>query len=183
MSAQRVRSSRTSGIGVAAACACLLGVAGCSTAVRWELGTFDDAFARSVKQNKLTFVYFRSWYSVDCTNFEDQVLSHPRVLAALDALVAVPLEYDWDKPLADRWGLTRTPATAIVDRDRQVLAKTNGVVSVQQMLDALSVAAAAQAPAQSAPSQPSRTQTEWPPTEPPPPAPDRLPPGDMAPAP
>jgi hypothetical protein len=146
------------GLLLAAIVAGLTGLSGCRTAVNWHLGSFDDAHSVAVKRGRNTFVYFRSWYSVDCTQFEDQVLSNPRVLEKLDAFVCVPLEYDWDKSLAERWGLRRTPATAIVDVNRQLVAKTEGTVSVQQMLDQLALAPPASAPA--ATSRPARSPTK-----------------------
>lgn len=120
----------------------LLAATGCQSAVRWEIGTFDDAQKIALQTHRLTFVYFRSWYLVECTQFEDKVLSNPAVRAALDPLVCVPLDFDWDRPLATRWGLTRSPAIAVVDQDRQALAKAEGDMTVQQVLDALSAASA-----------------------------------------
>jgi thioredoxin-related protein len=112
-------------------------VTGCQPGVQWRLGRFEDARIQAQAQRQLTFVYFRTWYSVECTRFEEEVLKQPRVLEALKGLVAVPLEYDADRDLAQRWSLTQVPAFAIVDPSGNVLASGQGVVSADVLLAAI----------------------------------------------
>lgn len=115
---------------------CLL-LAGCQPGVRWRLGRYEEAWADARQQRRLTFVYFRNWYSVDCTRFEDDVLKQPQVRAALDAFVCVPLEYEVDRALAERWNLSGTPAYAIVAPDGTVLEKGEGSCSAEELLAAI----------------------------------------------
>lgn len=119
-------------------CLAVLTIApGCQPGVQWRLGPYEDARVQAQAQRQLTFVYFRTWYSVECTRFEEDVLKQPRVLEALKGLVAVPLEYDADREIARRWSLTQVPAFAIVDPSGNALASSQGVVSADVLLAAI----------------------------------------------
>lgn len=110
---------------------------GCARSVKWRLDSFDRVQADSRAQNKLTFVYFRNWYSVECTRFEEGVLKDPSVLDTLAAFNCVPLDFDRDRPLAEAWGVQKPPAFVVVDGASRVLASGKGAMSVASVLDAL----------------------------------------------
>ncbi|MGE0480535.1 MAG: hypothetical protein AB7Q17_08695 [Phycisphaerae bacterium] len=114
-----------------------LAMAGCAPGIAWRLETFDRVHADAKPAGKLTFVYFRNWYDVACTNFEEQVLKSPAVLKETADLVCVPLSYDWDRALAQPWGLDRAPAFAVVAPDGAVLASGQGTITEPALLDAL----------------------------------------------
>jgi hypothetical protein len=101
------------------------------------LTVFDPVYAKSRAENKLTFVYFRNWYATGCTEFEENVLKQPPVLHATTDLACVPLDFDWDRPLAERWGIRQTPAFVIVDPEGRVLARGEGDISLETLLDAI----------------------------------------------
>ncbi|MCK4343096.1 MAG: thioredoxin family protein [Phycisphaerae bacterium] len=107
---------------------------GCNPGVRWELGRFQDIHSRSRAANKPTFVYFRNWYLVECTNFEEHVLKDPEVLAETQNMVCVPLDYDWDRTLAEQWKLTTVPAYVIVAPDGTVLARGQAPITREELL-------------------------------------------------
>ncbi len=109
-------------------------VAGCNHGVRWEFGSYADAHRVAGASNRVTFVYFRNWYSVECTNFEEQVLKDPEVLAETNDMVCVPLELDWDRPLAQQWQLTAAPAFVIVAPDGNVLARGQAPFNRDELL-------------------------------------------------
>ncbi len=111
-----------------------LACGGCNQGVHWQLGRYEDALKRGQREKKLTFVYFRSWYSVECTDFEEHVLKDAEVLAETNGMVCVPLDYDWDQPLAGRWGLKKVPAFALVGPDSEVLAKRQAPLSREDLL-------------------------------------------------
>jgi len=114
-------------------------VFGCSPGVRWSLGTFEDARTQAAAKQRLLLVYFRNWYSVECTRFEEEVLKHPSILAATADLVCVPLEHSYsaDASLARSWGLDGAPAVAIVDPTGSACEAISGPVSVQELLAAI----------------------------------------------
>ncbi len=114
-----------------------LGTLGCSPGIRWQGYVFDPVYAKSRAENKLTFVYFRNWYAVECTEFEESVLKQPVVREAVANLISVALSFDWDRPLADRWGIRQTPAFVIVDPEGRVLARGEGDISLEALLDAI----------------------------------------------
>lgn len=114
-----------------------LGTPGCSPGIRWQGYVFDPVYAKSRAENKLTFVYFRNWYAVECTEFEESVLKQPVVREAVANLISVALSFDWDRPLADRWGIRQTPAFVIVDPEGRVLAHGEGDISLEALLDAV----------------------------------------------
>jgi hypothetical protein len=115
------------------------GAVGCSSGVHWRGIEFNSVHAASRREQKLTFVYMRSPYLVECTRFEDAVLLDPAVRGVLNGgdFNPVPLDFSWDWRLAERWGLERPPAYAIVGPDDELLAHGFGEITVAQLLDAL----------------------------------------------
>lgn len=114
--------------------------AGCATAIRWEGPTFSEAQSRARERGELTFVYFRSWYLVECTDFEDRVLKAPDVVAACRDMTCVVLDYDWDKPLARQWSLDAPPAFALVSPDGELLAKQHAPITHNELIEAIRAA-------------------------------------------
>lgn len=108
---------------------------GCTPGVRWKFGSFEDVHPRAQKENRLCLVYFRSWYLVDCTDFEEHVLKDPLVLLETLSMVCVPLDFDYDRPLASRWGLKAVPAYAIVAPNHEVLARSETPITRDQLLE------------------------------------------------
>jgi hypothetical protein len=125
------------------ALACVALLTGCSEGIRWEGPTYPDAQALARRTSRLTFVYLRRWYLVECTDFEEKVLKDPAVLAETRSLVCVPLDYDWDRPLAEQWKLTVAPAFAIVAPSGQVLVRQQAPISRDELLQAFREAKAA----------------------------------------
>ena len=113
---------------------------GCARGVKWQIGRFEDAYNTARQSGKLTFVYFRAWYLVECTDFEENVLKNPEVLAETDRMVCVPLSYEWDQPLAGRWGLTTVPAYAIVAPTGEALARRQTPLTKDDLLGDLRAA-------------------------------------------
>jgi len=120
----------------ASALSCVL-LAGCNGGIHWEGPSYSDASATARRTNKLTFVYFRSWYLVECTNFEEQILKQPDILAETRSVVCVVLDYDWDRPLAQKWGLKTVPAFAIVAPDGNVLVRQAAPITHDDLLRAI----------------------------------------------
>ena len=105
----------------------------------------------AVRTDRPVFVYFRSWYSVECTHFEENVLKDPEILAETATMVCVPLDFDWDRPLAQQWDLGAVPAFVIVTPDGRVLAKGQAPLTREMLLEAFrTVHAAHPRPAPSA---------------------------------
>lgn len=117
-------------------------IAGCHPGIRWRYGLYQDAQADGQTQGKLTFVYLRSFASVDCTDFEEQVLEQPPVLDATAEMVCVPLDvlFEFDRNLAEGWGLPEVPAFAIVAPDGSVLESACGDISADELLAAIECA-------------------------------------------
>ena len=120
--------------------ALLSGVLGCQPGIRWRGYSFDFVHRDAVRDNRLTFVYFRSPYSVQCTRFEDAVLSSPEVRAATEPLYCAVVDFGWDRELALRWGLTQAPSFALISPAGEVLASGMGEMSARQVLDAIAIA-------------------------------------------
>lgn len=95
----------------------------------------------------MTFVYFRSWYLRECTDFEENILKSPDVLAESRKLVCVPLDYDWDRDLARDWGLDAVPAYVLVSPSGEVLSKAQHPIAPQQLLQDIRAALASQSTA------------------------------------
>ncbi len=128
-------------LGILLVAVALGGVAGCGEGVKWDLATFPEVHARAAAADRLTFVYFRNWYRQECTDFEESVLKDPEVLRETGHFTCVPLEYQrGDQQLGQRWGLTQTPAFAVVAPDGRVLVRSNPPITKEQLLEALRAA-------------------------------------------
>ncbi len=139
------------------AAAVLLTAGGCANGIRWKDYTFDPVFRQSRADGRLTFVYFRNWAMVECTNFEETVLKDPTVLEILrpdGTFYCVPLEFYWDRPLAKKWGVEKPPAVVILDPAGCVLEKLSGKITTEQLISALEKAQAAGTPTKSPTPQP-----------------------------
>ena len=113
---------------------------GCSPGIKWRGATYDSVHADSVRNHKLTLVYFRSWAKVECTDFEENVLKAPEVREALSPdghFYCVPLDSHWDRSLAEQFGVDEPPTVVIVDDDGRVLSRLTGKITVKALLDAL----------------------------------------------
>lgn len=141
----------------------LTAAAGCQQGIAWHDYDYPRVLADSRANNKLTFVYFRDFASVECTQFEDGILATPQVRSAIGPLYAVPLQWNTlvDAPLAQRWQIKVVPAYVIVDPRERVLARRSGKLTLEQLLTDISQAQAAfrggseQTDAQPATGQPS----------------------------
>lgn len=113
---------------------------GCSPGIRWRGYTFEPVYAESRRNDKLTFVYFRNWAVTDCTQFEENVLKTPEVRQALNSdgvFYCAVLDFLWDRPMADRWGIESPPGVVILTPDGRVLAHLSGKISAEALLDAI----------------------------------------------
>jgi len=111
-----------------------LGLAGCNGGIHWQGPSFAEAGALARRANKLTFVYFRSWYLVECTDFEEKILKNPEVLAEARGMVCAVLDFDWDRPLAQQWHLKTVPALAIVAPSGELLGEQCAPITREELL-------------------------------------------------
>jgi hypothetical protein len=106
--------------------------------------------ADSRRDQKLTFVYFRHWMVVACTDFEENVLKDAAVLEALHPngeFYCAVLDFLVDRPLADQWGIEAPPGVVILAPDGRVLGRLSGQISLQQLLELIESAKAELGPA------------------------------------
>ncbi len=115
-------------------------LSGCKAGLRWDFVPYPDAQAKARAAGKATLVYFRSWYLVECTEFEEKILKDPEVLAETRDMVCVPLDYRWDRPLAEEWGISRVPALAITAPDGELLARQQAPITRAEVLSAMRTA-------------------------------------------
>lgn len=113
----------------------LLATACGSPGVRWQVGTYHDVHRQAATANQLTFVYLRSWYLVECTDFEENILKDPEVLAETRQMACVPLDFDWDQSLAKRWRIDKVPAFVIVAPTGEILARGQYPIAKAELLD------------------------------------------------
>lgn len=107
---------------------------GCAPGVDWKLDRFEPVHRQAAARGRLTFAYIRSWASVECTRFEDQVLKSTEVLAETKRFDCVPLEIGVDDELAAQWNVRSPPAVVIVDPDGRVLGSLSGSISREALL-------------------------------------------------
>lgn len=110
---------------------------GCAPGIAWELNTYEHVHEQSQRENRVTFVYFRHWALPECTRFEEDVLKSPEVLAASREFNCVPLDFHWDRPLAQGWGVASAPAVVLVAPTDKVLNVLQGKITKEALLDAM----------------------------------------------
>ncbi|MBL8880718.1 MAG: hypothetical protein JNG88_16515 [Phycisphaerales bacterium] len=109
-------------------------IVGCPPQIRWQADPYDRVHGPTRQTGQLTFVYFRAWYLIECTQFEDTVLRDPAVVEAVSAMACCMLNFDWDRSLAEAWSLSRPPAYAITAPDGRVLVAGEGNISKEALL-------------------------------------------------
>lgn len=126
-----------------AAAACL----GCGPAMRWYYDR-NTAEIDSKRETAPRFVYFRSPFSIACTNFEDTALKDPQVIRATSEMLCIMLSYEFDKQVAAAWGVSAAPGIAIIGPDDVLLAARSGpTLTTDEVLQCIEAARAAQAKA------------------------------------
>lgn len=107
---------------------------GCTPQIHWQVDPYDRVHGPTRQTGQLTFVYFRAWYLIECTQFEDTVLRDPAVVEAVSNMACCMLNFDWDRSLAEAWSLSRPPAYAVTAPDGRVLVAGEGNVSKEALL-------------------------------------------------
>lgn len=114
--------------------------AGCAPGVAWRNYVYEPVRADAARDGKPILVYFRHWAFVECTKFEEAVLKDQRVLAATRDFYCVALQIDWDRALAEKWGISDPPGVVLLSPDERVLAHLSGQISVDRLLTSLNYA-------------------------------------------
>jgi hypothetical protein len=138
---------------------------GCTADVAWRGFSYAGVQELSRKEHRLTFVYMKDWISPRCTQFEENVLKSPPVLAATADLNCAKVQWDTfvDRPLAATWGVTEAPAVVILDPEERVLAVLYGDIAPEALLKAIAGAKATFAEQNAHPAATPTTQTASPP--------------------
>lgn len=113
---------------------------GCSPGIQWRGLTFEPVQADARRDHKLTFVYFRHWAVIACTNFEENVLKSPEVLQALrpnGPFYCAVLDAYADRRLAAEWGVEGPPAVVVLDPAERLLARLSGEITIERLLAAM----------------------------------------------
>lgn len=129
---------RPARLGAALAAAAVLLCGGCGQGIAWHGLSYDAVHAEAAAAGELTFVYLRSWALVECTRFEEQVLSTPQARQALSGFRRVALEFGWDEDRARQWGVEAPPAIVVVDPAGRVLARATGQITIESLVQTLS---------------------------------------------
>ncbi len=112
----------------------------CSAGIAWRGLVFEPVHADARRDHKLTFVYFRHWAVLACTDFEENVLKMPEVRQALRPggnYYCAVLDAYTDRALAEEWGVEGPPGVVILDPEERVLGRLSGEITVEQLLSML----------------------------------------------
>lgn len=146
---------------------------GCAPSIRWKAFTYEPGAAGSSSSARPELVYFRAWYSVECTRFEDNVLRNPTAVEAVQDFDCYMVEYDWHEKVAQTWGVREVPGFVILSPDGFVMAKRSGPISLDEFLESVRMTRQVMTePAPRPPTSRDRSPGETPPRNPssPPPA-------------
>ncbi len=119
---------------------CLIApLAGCANQVHWNGYLFDPVHQDARRAGLPTMVYLRSWYLPECTEFENEALKDPEVIAATRGYRCANVDYDWNKAKAEEWGVRRAPAIVLLDPDGKVLSMLQGQISAEALRTTLAI--------------------------------------------
>lgn len=107
---------------------------GCAPGIEWRDFKYEPVREIAQRDQRPIFVYFRHWAAVACTKFEDEVLKDPAILAESRKFHCVPLAFDWDRELAEKFGVREIPGVAIVDPNGRVITRLQGTISRDDLL-------------------------------------------------
>ena len=107
---------------------------GCAPGIDWRDFKYEPVREIAQRDQRLMFVYFRHWAAVACTKFEEEVLKDPAILAESRDFCCVPLAFDWDRELAEQFGVREIPGVAIVDPAGRVVTRLQGAISRDDLL-------------------------------------------------
>lgn len=111
----------------------------------WEQD-IDRAFARAKVEVSWVFMLVSAeWCSV-CRRFESETLREATVRNRLDRYVLLSVDSDKDPELAARYGTAVLPTLVVFDAARNVLAKSVGFLSADELLRFLARAEARSSP-------------------------------------
>jgi hypothetical protein len=115
----------------------MLCATGCAPSINWQVGWYHDIHPQAAAAEKLTFVYFKSYFVPECTPFEEEQLKNPDVLNELNAddeIVCIPLTDHWNAELIAAWRIERLPAYVIVAPEGDVLARNSWPITLEEVL-------------------------------------------------
>jgi YHS domain-containing protein/thiol-disulfide isomerase/thioredoxin len=108
----------------------------------WE-NTLENAQRVAGQTNRLVLIYFWSQQCVYCKRMEADVLSQPSVAAELNAdYVPVKVNADLFPTMAQHYGVTALPTTAVVSPDGQLLVGIRGWIDAGEYAAKLNQVAA-----------------------------------------
>jgi protein disulfide-isomerase len=113
-------------------------------AINWE-SSIDSAKATAARSNRFVLLFFTANWCPNCHRLENDLLSQPRAVAALEAnYVPVKLNYDYFQNTAKQYGVTRLPTTIVLapGASGEVLAFIPEAMPVDQYLLKLNKVAA-----------------------------------------
>ncbi|MFN0134960.1 MAG: hypothetical protein ACKVS9_02460 [Phycisphaerae bacterium] len=107
---------------------------GCAPGIEWRDFKYEPVREVAQRDQRLMLVYFRHWAAVACTKFEDEILKDPAVLTESRNFYCVPLAFDWDRELAEKFGVREIPGVAIVDPTGRVITRLQGTILRDDLL-------------------------------------------------
>jgi protein disulfide-isomerase len=113
-------------------------------AINWE-SSIDSAKATAARSNRFVLLFFTANWCPNCHRLENDLLSQPRAVAALEAnFVPVKLNYDYFQNTARQYGVTRLPTTIVLapGASGEVLVVIPEAMPVDQYLSKLTKVAA-----------------------------------------
>ncbi len=132
--------ARLVSLAVLATAAVLSSGCGGKPGINWRFTSYEDGLVQAEREKKLTFVYFRDWYSAECARFEEEVLKDSQVRGLTNDMVSIPLEFFWVRTLAREFSIRKVPGWAVVTPAGKLLVRGEGYTSVAEVLAALRAA-------------------------------------------
>ena len=107
-----------------------------SADIRWH--PFEKGLALGKKENKKVFVYFWATWCNVCEKMEKETLKDTSVIAYLNKhFVAVKIDFDKNRALADSFGITGVPDNWFFDESKQVITNRPGFIPARMFLPML----------------------------------------------
>jgi len=111
--------------------------------LRWQ-PTLEAAKALAAQSNRLILIHFWAEWCGSCRQMEQEVLSRPEVVAAIDAnYVPVKVNSDYFPTTRQQYGVTALPADVVITSQGQLVERLQGLPTAAQYAARLNQLAAA----------------------------------------
>ena len=104
---------------------------------RKKSALIEELLQQARRENKPLVLEFSGRFCAACTQLEKQTLAHPKVQAALTAVIFRKIMVEEHRDAATHFGIHSIPQLRFITSGGKLVAQDKGIISVATMLDHL----------------------------------------------